>query len=297
MTETTGLQIDVVIEHKCLLGEGPLWDGTRKSVYWLDILKGEIHEYATEKRATRTIPVAQMVGSIAVCKDGSLIAALKNGFGFVNPDTGQVRMIGHPESHLVENRFNDGKCDPAGRFWAGTMSLSEEKNAGAVYVVDKNLVISQMIKQVTISNGMAWCVHHKKFYYIDTPTFEVAAYDYDMETGKIINREVVIKIANEDGYPDGMTIDSEGMLWIAHWDGWQVTRWNPVTGEKLMHIKLPVGRVTSCCFGGDNLQDLYITSARVGLSEDELERQPLAGSLFVIRDIGFTGVEPFKFEV
>jgi sugar lactone lactonase YvrE len=295
MTEATGLQIDVVVDHKCLLGEGPLWDDTRKSVYWLDILKGEIHEYATEKRVRRTIPVFQMVGSIAICKDGSLIAALKNGFAFVDPDTGQVRMIGDPESHLVNNRFNDGKCDPAGRFWAGTMSLSEEQHAGAVYVVDKNLVITQKINDVTISNGMAWSPDNNKFYYIDTPAFEVAAYDYEIGTGNIINREVVIKISREDGYPDGMTIDNEGMLWIAHWDGWQVTRWNPATGEKLMCIKLPVGRVTSCCFGGDQLQDLYITSAQIGLSADELELQPLAGSLFVIRNIGFTGIESFKF--
>ena len=295
MTEATDLKIDVVVDHKCLLGEGPVWDGTRKSVYWLDILKGEIHEYATEKRVRRTIPVSQMVGSIAICKDGSLIAALKNGFAFVDPDTGQVQMIGDPESHLVNNRFNDGKCDPAGRFWAGTMSLSEEQHAGAVYVVDKNQAITQKINDVTISNGMAWSLDNKKFYYIDTPTFEVAAYDYETGTGNISNREVVIKISKEDGYPDGMTIDSEGMLWIAHWDGWQVTRWNPATGEKLMCIKLPVGRVTSCCFGGDNLQDLYITSAQVGLSADELKLQPLAGSLFVIRDIGFTGIESFNF--
>jgi len=177
------------------------------------------------------------------------------------------------------------------------MSLSEEPNAGSVYVVEKDLSISKRIESVTISNGMAWSINHKTFYFIDTPTFEVVAYDFNKHSGNINNKRTIIKIANEDGYPDGMTIDNEGMLWIAHWDGWQVTRWDPNSGEKIYSIQLPVAKVTSCTFGGENYGDLYITSAKVGLREDELEKQPLSGSLFILRNCGFKGMPAFEFEV
>ena len=149
---------------------------------------------------------------------------------------------------------------------------------------------------ITISNGLAWSLDHKVLYYIDTPTLEVVGYDFDMENGNITNKRTIINIPKEEGFPDGMTIDNEGMLWIAHWGGWQVTRWNPSTGKKLSAIKLPVSNVTSCIFGGESMKDLYITSARKGLSVAELEKQPLAGSLFVIKESGFTGVEAYTFK-
>ena len=144
---------------------------------------------------------------------------------------------------------------------------------------------------------MAWSIDHKTFYYIDTSTFKVVAYRYDKKNGQILNKQSVIEIPREDGYPDGMTIDSEGMLWIAHWDGWQITRWNPDSGEKLHHIRLPAARITSCVFGGETLEDLYITSAKAGLSKDELKNQPLAGSLFTIYNSGYRGVASFEFEI
>ena len=297
MLKTTGLQTDVVVEHTCLLGEGPVWDAKHKAICWLDILNGEIHEYATEQKMHKVIPVHQLIGSLAVCTNGNFIAALQNGFAFINKISGEIKMIADPESHLPNNRFNEGKCDPAGRFWAGTMSLSEEPNAGSVYVVEKDLSITKRIESVTISNGMAWSINHKTFYFIDTPTFEVVAYDFNKHSGNINNKRTIIKIANEDGYPDGMTIDNEGMLWIAHWDGWQVTRWDPNSGEKIYSIQLPVAKVTSCTFGGENYGDLYITSAKVGLREDELEKQPLSGSLFILRNCGFKGMPAFEFEV
>lgn len=289
--------VDIVVEHACLLGEGPVWDAKRKMICWVDILNGIIHQYAPEQKRHTTISVHEMIGSFAICTNGDFIAALKNGFAFIDSINGEIKMLANPEAHLPSNRFNDGKCDPAGRFWAGTMSLTEGPNAGAVYVANRDLSITKKFEGVTISNGMAWSIDHKIFYYIDTPTWEVVAYDYDKDAGHIYNKRVVINIAKEDGYPDGMTIDSDGMLWIAHWDGWQVTRWNPLAREKLHHIKLPVARVTSCTFGGENLEDLYITSAKVGLNEEEIKRQPLAGSLFVIRNCGYKGMPAVEFAV
>ncbi|HET7003292.1 MAG TPA: SMP-30/gluconolactonase/LRE family protein, partial [Puia sp.] len=152
------------------------------------------------------------------------------------------------------------------------------------------------IAPVSISNGMAWSLDRRLFYYIDTPTLTVVAYDFDEITAEIKNKRIAIRIQEDEGSPDGMTIDNEGMLWIAHWDGWQISRWNPLTGKKLLSILLPVARVTSCCFGGENFQDLYVTSAKTGLTAGELHDQPLAGSLFIIRDIGYHGLPLFEFD-
>jgi sugar lactone lactonase YvrE len=291
------MNIETVISEICLLGEGPVWDFRKKTICWLDILNGQIHEYNPTGRLHRIISVHQMIGAIGICKNGNFIGAMKNGFGMIDRNSGAVSMISNPEADLPGNRFNDGKCGPDGRFWAGTMSHTDEPEKGSFYLLDKDLSVTKKIQNVSISNGMAWSLDHSIFYYIDTPTFTVAAFDFDPDGAKIINKRIAIHIPKTDGSPDGMTIDEEGMLWIAHWDGWQVTRWNPLRGEKLMSIPLPVARVTSCCFGGDKFQDLYITSAKTGLSSDQLNQQPLAGSLFIIRNIGYQGLPLFEFDI
>lgn len=298
----SSLKVEVIGEHRCQLAEGPVWDAKRNAICWIDLLLGEIHEYSFHDQSRKVYYAEQIIGSFAICDNGNFITALKNGFAFIERPRGEIKMISSPEEHLPNNRFNDGKCDPVGRFWAGTMSLTEDTGTGSLYVLEKDLTHSKKVGDITISNGISWSIDHKQLFYIDTPSMKVSAFDYDKVTGRISNRRTVIQIEDRDGYPDGMTIDNEGMLWIAHWNGWQVTRWNPVNGEKLFTIKLPVAKVTSCIFGGENLSDLFITSAQVGLTPEELQEQPLAGSLFVIRDCGFTGmpsfefiVEPFKF--
>jgi sugar lactone lactonase YvrE len=291
------MQADVVLPHRCLLGEGPIWDDKRKAILWIDILCGEIHEYSPQSRSHKIIAVDQMIGAVVVCQDGNLLAALKNGFGFVNRENGEVNMIANPESKIPGNRFNDGKCDPDGRFWAGTMSHTDEPEMGSLYVFGKDHTINKKISNISISNGLAWSADHRTFYYIDTPTFTVVSYNYDKESGEISGKNIIININEEDGSPDGMTIDDQGMLWIAHWDGWQITRWDPNTGKKLLSITMPVARVTSCAFGGDALEDLYITSASTGLTDEELVNQPLAGSLFVIKNIGYKGQPGFEFGI
>jgi sugar lactone lactonase YvrE len=291
------MRLDVVLAHRCLLGEGPIWDIKRKVICWIDILRGEIHEYSTQSKSHKVIAVNQMVGAIGICTDGNFVTALRNGFGFVSRESFEVKMITDPESNIPGNRFNDGKCSPDGKFWAGTMSHTDEPEMGNLYIFDKDYSVVKKISNVSISNGMAWSINQQTFYYIDTPTFAVAAYNYNKSSGEISEKRIIINIAKEDGAPDGMTIDSEGMLWIAHWDGWQITRWNPNTGKKLFSFRLPVARVTSCAFGGDDLGDLYITSASVGLASDDLANQPLAGSLFVIKNIGYNGLPGFEFGI
>ncbi|MCB9280774.1 MAG: SMP-30/gluconolactonase/LRE family protein [Lewinellaceae bacterium] len=295
MPEQLNRPLKVIDTEPALLGEGPVWDAHRQCICWVDILNGHIHEFTPTRNTYRQIQVNDMVGAVALRTNGHFIAALKSGLAFVNRDTGAVQMLHHPEVHLPGNRFNDGKCDPAGRFWVGTMALSEEPGAGSLYMIEKDLSHSRKIAGVSISNGLAWSPDHKTFYYIDTPTMEVVAYDYDIRTGEIAGKRTVITIPENQGFPDGMTIDRDGMLWIAHWDGWQVTRWDPLTGEQLLQIPLPVARVTSCTFGGADFRDLYITTARVGLTEEQLAQQPLAGRLFVVADCGYEGVEAWAF--
>lgn len=288
------MEVEVVHGHQCELGEGPVWDAKNNVICWVDILNGEIHEYSPTKKNHKMYPVKKMVGCIALCNDNNFILASTSGIGFLDRETGKIEYVDNPESHLPENRFNDGKCDPAGRLWVGSMSLSEASNTGSVYLFESNKSILK-IENTTISNGMAWSADHKTFYFIDTPTQTVVGYDFEMVTGEIGNKRVVLEIEEKEGYPDGMTIDSEGMLWIAHWGGWQISRWNPDTGDLLKRIKLPVAKITSCTFGGEDLKDLYITSAKVDLTDEQKKHQPLAGSLFVIKNCGYQGISANEF--
>lgn len=286
---------EVVSGIICELGEGPLWDNVKKQICWVDILNGSIHEWSPKTNTSTTISVGQMIGAMAISNNGHYIAAMKDGFGFVNRKTGEIEMVANPEKELPENRFNDGKCDPAGRFWAGTMPVAEDDSSGSLYVLDASLHVGKKESNISVSNGLAWSLDHKTMYFIDSPTRKVVGYDYDMASGKLANKRTVVAIAEEDGFPDGMTIDHEGMLWVAHWGGWQVARYNPGTGKKLCSIAMPVSQVTSCAFGGETMEDLYITSARKGLGKEELGKQPLAGSLFVVRNCGHKGLPAYKF--
>ena len=284
----------VVTKHFCLLGESPVWDNKQKRIFWIDIMNGMIQYYYPASGKFGTFQLGQTIGSIALKRSGGLIAALKSGFAEIDLNRETIRLNSEVETNLPDNRFNDGKCDPIGRFWAGTMSISNTPHAGSLYVLEKNFVCTKIVG-VSCSNGLAWSPDHKTLYYIDTPTSSVVAYDYNIITGNITNKNIVINIPKEEGYPDGMTIDKEGMLWIALWGGWKIARYNPRTGKQLYQFSLPVSRVSSCIFGGDTLEDIYITSARTGLSEDDLKNQPLSGSLFVIKKSGFKGMDTFEF--
>lgn len=292
------MTIQKVIDLNCKLGESPVWDAERSAICWVDITGQAIHEFNTASGRLNTVLMAQAVGCIALCDNGDLLAALKDGVVRVDRLTGTVQsVIAGPERSLVTNRSNDGKCDAKGRFWFGTKSLNDEPQAGNVYCVADSGVCSLQIQDVTISNGIVWSDDYKTMYYIDTPTFMVAAYDYDLNTGSISNKRTVIEIAEEEGFPDGMTIDTEGMLWIAHWGGFQLARWNPFTGEKLFSFRLPVANVSSCTFGGPAYEDLYITTARseAGMNTDSMRSEE--GCLFVINNCGFKGLPPNRFNI
>ncbi len=286
---------ELVLDARALLGEGPIWDVRRQALYWVDIAGGKVHIFDPTTGQDRAIDVGQPVGTIVPRRNGGALVALRDGFAALDLETGALTMIADPEAHLPQNRFNDGKCDPAGRFWAGTMRLAEDRTgAGSLYRLDPDLTVHKMWSNITVANGIAWSHDATTMYYIDTPTRMVVAFEYDLATGAIANPKPVISTPDGPGFPDGMTIDAEGMLWVAYWDGWRVVRWDPATGEALAVIELPVQRPTAPWFGGPDLDVLYITSARVGLSEEALQQQPHAGGLFAARP-GVRGVPAFEF--
>ncbi len=288
-------KVDLVLDAKATLGEGAIWDSTAHRLYWVDIDGCAVHIFIPADGKNESLDTGQPVGTVVPRQSGGLAVALQHGFATLDPETGVIAFITDPEAGLP-NRFNDGKCDPAGRFWAGTMPYENGAPAdgGTLWCLYPDGRAEKRVSGVRCSNGIAWSLDARTLYYIDTPTMQVRAYDYDNATGDIENPRVVVEVPAEQGYPDGMTIDSEGKLWVAHWDGWQVVRWDPETGEKISSISVPAQRVTSCAFGGADLDELYITTARTGLSDSDLESQPNAGGLFRTQP-GVTGIEAFSF--
>lgn len=282
------MQAELLLNAKATLGEGPAWDSKTQTLYWLDILEKRI--YADTRILAQ---LDDLVCCIVPRKNGNLLLGTRLGFADLNPDTVQLTVLAALDSELPTNRLNDGKCDPAGRLLAGTMDMNEKDPNGALYSFDgKNS--TRLLDKVTISNGLAWSVDHKTFYYIDTPTREVKAFDYDLATGQIANPRVAIHIPESLGWPDGMTSDTAGNLWIALWGGAQITKWNPSTGKLLEQIPVPALQTSSCVFGGKDMNELYITSARKSMSETDLKKYPLSGGLFkVITNV--VGMKTFEF--
>ena len=281
------MKTEILYDVKATLGEGPAWDEKTQTLYWVDILGKRI--YAGGEVLTE---LDDYIGCLAPTKNGHLIVGKRASFVDFDPATSQQTvLVTLPES--ATNRMNDGKCDPTGRLIAGTMDMNETDPTGSVYSYDgkSNRVL---FRDVTISNGMAWSPEHKTFYYIDTPTCEVRAYDYDVKTGEIANRRKAFDVPKSLGWADGMTSDTEGNLWIAMWGGAQVTRWNPNTGQLLEQIPIPALQSSCPVFGGKNRNELYVTSARKGMSESDLNKYPLSGGLFKV-ETKYEGMPTFEF--
>jgi sugar lactone lactonase YvrE len=282
------MKSEIIFDAKATLGEGPAWDSKTQTLYWLDILEKRIYT-GTQILAE----VGDLIGCLAPCKNGHLLLGMRFGFADLDPDTAQLTTLASLDSELPTNRLNDGKCDPTGRFLAGSMDMNEKDPNGALYSFDGKHT-TRLLNEITISNGLAWSPDHKTFYYIDTPTRKITAFDYDPSTGQIANQRVAIHVPESLGWPDGMTSDTEGNLWIAMWSGAQVTKWNPNTGKLLEQIPVPALHTSSCVLGGKNMNELYITSARKGMSEADLIKYPLSGGLFKV-ETKVTGMPTFEF--
>lgn len=288
-------QAELVLDLQASLGEGPQWDSRNEILYWVDILGKKLHAFDPETGENRTYQFDQYIGAVVLGKPGRFLLAMKNGIYQYDSQLNELTFITNPEADLPNNRFNDGKCDPAGRFWAGTMDLNGKMGQGSLYRLDANNKMTRMLSNVSISNGLAWSPDRKYMYFIDTPTKQIVAFDYDDPSGDISNKRLAVQIPDDMGNPDGMTIDSDGMIWVAHWGGARVTRWNPQTGELLGQVKVPAKNVTSCTFGGKNLDELYITTAQNGLSEAELAEYPGSGELFKVKT-NVKGMVSHRFE-
>ncbi len=276
------VDVQLVVENRTLVGEGALWDSKKKVLYWVDILGCEVYVYDPVNGINRTLNTCQAVGTVVPRQSGGLVVALHNGFAHIDIDSGKLTPIGDdPERGVPANRFNDGKCDPVGRLWAGTMEFKGAKDAGALYCLDVDHSVHRRLAPVSVSNGIVWSADGRTMYYIDSPLNNVRAYDYDVETGAIDNERVVCE--NEGaGIFDGMAIDADGTLWIAVYGGWSVKRYDPRSGKLMAEYAMPFANVTSCAFGGEDMDELYVTSAVQQLDEKALAEQPLAGSLVKI---------------
>ena len=277
------------------LGEGPCWWKERGLLLWVQINKSKVGLFDPKTSLNRFLDLPARVGAVVPTSEGDLLAATASGFLRIDPDSGTITQLMDPEADKEGNRFNDGKCDPWGRFWAGTMAYNFEGGAGSLWRLDPNGKVSLQRSNVTCSNGLAWSIDRKKMYYIDSPTLQVVAFQLN-EDGEIVGEEpaVCIRIPEDWGcVPDGMTIDAEGKLWICLFDGSSVTRWDPDTGALLRRLELPCKKVTSCTFGGEHLEKLYITTCRW---DEDTASQPLAGCLFEA-DVGVKGLPTEYFRV
>ena len=274
---------DLVLDAQAQLGEGPCWDAATRTLYWINIYAGEIHACSPETGSDRVISVGEPIGCIAPTKDGELIIASQSGIALFDPATGLRSPLASPEAGIPGNRFNDGKCDPAGRFLAGTMDNAEKEASGSLYSLSLDGTLKTLLTGVRISNGLAWSPDYATLYYIDTPTRTVMAFTYDLATGELSQPREAVHVSEELGWPDGMTSDTDGNLWIAMWGGAALTKWDPASGRLIQKFPIPALNVTSCAFGGEGLTDLYVTSARKGMSNEQLAKYPLTGGLFCLQ--------------
>lgn len=275
-TQEVGLEYDA----KAQLGEGAFWNYQTQELYWVDIEGRKLHIYSPSKKTNKSFDVPSRIGTVVPKDGGHAVIALEDGIYTINTENGELSLLSDVESDKPFNRFNDGKCDPMGRLWVGSMNFDAKSKTAALYLVDSEGKTEKKLDSVMISNGIVWTSDKKTMYYADTPLGNIRAFDYDNETGNITNERVVIVVADSLGSPDGMAIDVNDELWVALWGGSAVGHFNPKTGKLIEKIDVPAQNVTSCAFGGKDLDILYITTASLYMSEGNDERYPKAGSLF-----------------
>ena len=271
----------VAVEAGDLIGEGPAWDLARGSLLWTDIAGRRIHRLDPASGETWERELEQMAGAVLPRAVGGLALCLQDGVYLVDSDESEPRLLAGVEYDDATTRLNDVKTDRAGRLWGGTMALDARPDAGAFYRITGDGEVTTIASRATISNGIEWSLDGSLMYYIDTATRRMDVFEFQLQAGSAGDRRPFIRFDESYGSPDGMTIDAEGFLWVAFYDGWAVRRFTPA-GRLDRTVELPVARTTSCCFGGPALDQLFVTSARDGLDEAQLAEQPQAGSLFVI---------------
>jgi len=288
-------QVEHVLTVQNELGECPIWDYEKQALYWINI-EGSIttHRFDPTTSEHQVYEPDFPITAFGLRKSDGWITAAKNGLAFWDWQSQSYEFITDPEANTPDVRFNDGVVDRQGRFWAGSLNEAD-LNApdGSLYRLDPNGSVHKLDTGYATSNGMGFSPDSKTLYLVDMFHSNILAYDHDPPTGAVENRRIFASVPEEAGFPDGITIDSEGFVWNAHWAGWKVTRYDP-TGKIEREIRFPVQNVTRCAFGGEQLDDLYVTTAWYAMSETERKNQPLAGDLFRVKT-GIKGLEEPKF--
>jgi sugar lactone lactonase YvrE len=269
-----------------------MWSVKEQALYWVDILNGRLHRLGHGHQHTWQFD--EVVTSVAERSEvDGLVLTLRHGFAYFDPLTEKLERLATPEAHLPGNRFNDGKCDAKGRYWAGTVDFGCKEPTGSLYRFDPTHEHVQIDTGYPVTNGPTWSLDQRTMYFNDSVNGRVFAFDFDPQTGNATNKRLFLQLSPDEGSPDGMTTDAEGGLWIAQWGAGRVTR-RDERGNILQTVELPVSQVSSCTFGGPNLTTLFITSARVDLTEEQLEREPMAGGLFAV-ELDIPGLPAHKF--
>jgi len=285
-------EVKLIVDARNKLGEVPLWDVREQALYWVDIEGKLLQRYRPGTQAVDRWHMPERIGSFALREQGGLIAAFASGIAFYDLDTGAIEWIARPDPN-PGNRFNEGKCDRKGRFWAGTMDDSLKERSAALFRVDPDLSVHKVLDGIGISNCFVWSLDDQFFYFADTLDRRIYRLAYDHRSGALSDRRLFVDTNAENVAPDGGTIDEEGFLWNAHWDGWRIVRYAP-DGRVDRVVALPVQKPTSCMFGGADLATLYVTSAIWDLTPRQLLDQPSAGGLFAV-DVGVRGVPEPRF--
>lgn len=275
-------QAELVLDARATVGEGAVWNEARQELLWVDIPAGAVHRLDTRAGKDVVLDAGQPVGAVARRAGGGLVLAVRDGFALVDAETSEARLVREVEAGDRSARMNDGACDSRGRFWAGTMALALTPGAGSLYRLGPDLQVDKLLDGLTISNGIGWSPDDRTMYLVDSGEYCVDAFDFDAGPGTISNRRRLIEVPPEAGMPDGLAVDSTGALWIAFWGGWSVRRYS-AEGELEGAFELPAEFVTSCAFGGEGLDELYVTTAAEGVAANAQQEQPHAGGVFRLR--------------
>jgi D-xylono/L-arabinono-1,4-lactonase len=279
------VELELIADYQCRTGEGPLWNPFEKRLYWVDIPAGRLFRFDPATNQHEMVYEGDQIGGYTVQADGSLLLFQSKGAVRIWRN-GDLTTIVENLPDELESRFNDVIADPAGRVFCGTMP--SPGHLGALYRLDTDGKITKVLEGIGCSNGMGFTPDRKSMYYIDTPTREISVFDYDATTGVIDNRRVLVRTPEGQGMPDGMTVDAEGFLWVAKWDGGCLVRYSP-EGQEVGRITFPAKKVSCPSFAGDDYADLYVTTAG---GQDKAENGPGAGCLYRLRP-GVKGVPEF----
>jgi sugar lactone lactonase YvrE len=288
------LDVELILDAQAQVGEGPVWDDANGTLVWVDIMGHRVHRYDPAAGRDSATDVGQPVGAAVLRRDQpGLVLALRDGFAVLDEGSGRVDLVAAVEADVPSTRMNDGKCDPGGRFWAGTMAFDVTPGVAALYRLGPDFQVTRVIDNITLSNGLDWSPDGRLMYYIDSMSQGVDVMDFNALDGSVSGRRRLITVPPEQGLPDGMTVDAEGYLWVALHGSGSIRRYTP-DGQVERVVRVPPTMVTCCAFGGPDLSDLYITTMNYGMSEAARQAQPLAGALFRCHP-GVRGKLPYRF--